>query len=52
MLQISITQIDNGWLVGTPPGSNPNGQQTPPTVTYCESFDDLVNKLKSLWPKK
>ena len=52
MKQISIQQIDNGFIVGTPPEEptrlNPNGK--PPVMNYCADYNEVVKYLKNVWP--
>ncbi len=53
MMQIQITEIDNGWLVGTPPQMNKiTQQQTDPHVIYCEDYSAVCQALKQFWPKE
>lgn len=56
MLNINITEIENGFLVATPPTKMQqdmaarNNQQAQMKVKYCEDFDDIVQALKAEWP--
>lgn len=47
MYQASIQQIDNGFLVGTPPTKTEgNGN-----MIYCANFEEVTAALKRNWPK-
>ena len=47
-MQIQITKIENGYLLGTP-GRQPNPQMRDageePTLTYCEDYAAICNAL-------
>ena len=49
---VQITPISNGYLVGTqgeqPTQSRPQG--TPPSITYCATYEDVCNTIKPLFP--
>lgn len=56
-IQIQIVQIENGWLVNSPPSleviqaMQQAGQQPQPSMFFCNDYDELCNHLKSIWPK-
>lgn len=55
-IQIQIVQIENGWLVNSPPSleqiqaEQQAGRQPSPKMVFCSDFNDLVAELKSIWP--
>ncbi len=48
-LQVQITQIDNGYIVGIAPRSN-KITATLPTAKFCNDYVEVINLLKSVWP--
>lgn len=55
-IQIQIVQIENGWLVNSPPSleqiqsEQQAGRQPQPTMFFCSDYNDLCSHLKSIWP--
>lgn len=55
-IQIQIIQIENGFLVASPPGSVEQnealrkGFQPQPITHHCKDYDDVVQYLKEVWP--
>lgn len=49
MLQVQITQIENGFIVATPGGVNPiTNQQTEAVAHYCSNIDQVCSYLRTL----
>jgi len=48
MIQIQITQINNGWLVATPPSKT----NQLPEMIFCENYNAVILALKRVWPKE
>lgn len=56
-IQIQLVQINNGWLLNTPPTQEKimdmqqAGIQPQPDMTFCEGYEEVCMHLKSVWPK-
>ena len=50
--QLQVTEIENGWLVGSMPITNPqNGQVIRQgTIQYAATYEDLCQILKGYFP--
>ena len=48
MIQIQITQIHNGWLIGLPP----EGPNQPPRMFYAPDYQSVTTFLASIWPNE
>lgn len=52
-MQFNITQIENGWLVATPPQQGrirQQQQESPGTVQFCSDYNEVVTYMKEVWP--
>jgi hypothetical protein len=55
--QISITKIENGWLVATPPSqrmietAQRSGQQPAGEITYAQDYEHMCTILAKLMGK-
>lgn len=54
--QYQITQIENGWLVATPPttkmGRNGQPIESPPIAHFCSGRAEVIEYLTSIWPSE
>lgn len=55
-IQINISEIENGFLLGLPPEQHniiaaaQMGQQAQPRVQFCENLEAVIVSLKEVWP--
>ncbi len=50
-LQVQITQIDNGFVVGIAPQFNKlSGQSNQPKAIFCNDYSEVIHHLKGVWP--
>jgi hypothetical protein len=51
-LNISITQIDNAWIVGKAPRQFSQTEVEPPVAVACQDLESVIAVIKSMWPKE